>query len=287
MRRWLLVVVSLALTVLNGTPAWAVSGLPGRGPSGGALGFGGHSAMGFPTIRRPSGSVGAVGPRGMGPSAMGHGAAVVGEESHRGDANQAVRLARPQPVQPKLIIVDPSGRTQILRSTGSVITGPRETLSNRPQVITLSHPGASSLIAPKVIEVHPTRVARPVVPKVIMVKALPVSRHHGRRVIGTALDALGTTLLLGEPCEPGVGLAEICAPDDSSPLTVEATPEDAEVFLDGQLLGRAGELSAQTVVIAPGRHGLEIARAGVDPFRLEFTAAPSTPTRVHAALAAR
>lgn len=209
---------------------------------------------------------------------MGPRPAVVVEGSHRGEANQTVRLARPQPVQPKLIIVDPSGRTQTLRSTGSVTTVPRDVLSKGPEIITLGHPVASQRIA---------HVARPVVPKVIVAKALLFSRHHGRRVIGTALSAFGTTLLLGEPCGLGVELAEICAPDDSSSLTVEATPQDAEVFLDGQFLGRAGELSAQTVVIAPGRHELEIASPGVEPFRLEFTAAPGRPTRVRAALVTR
>jgi hypothetical protein len=76
-----------------------------------------------------------------------------------------------------------------------------------------------------------------------------------------------------------------CALVDSAPLIVEATPEDAQIFLDGQFLGTAGQLAGQTVAVPAGPHGLEIVSPGAEPFSAQFTATPGIPSRIHVALA--
>jgi hypothetical protein len=84
-----------------------------------------------------------------------------------------------------------------------------------------------------------------------------------------------------------VGLAESCAPVDSAPLIVEAAPDDAQVFLDGQFLGTAGHLAGETVVVPAGPHALQIMSPQAEPFSAQFTATPGIPTRIHVALAAQ
>jgi hypothetical protein len=128
---------------------------------------------------------------------------------------------------------------------------------------------------------------KPVRPKVIVAKPFPVFRHRGRMVLGIAEGAQRTTLLLGSPCDFGVSWVEACAPVDSALLIVEAAPEDAQVFLDGQLLGTAAQLAGQVVVVAAGPHTLAIVSPPAEPFTAQFTAKPGIPTRIHVALAAR
>jgi len=138
---------------------------------------------------------------------------------------------------------------------------------------------------PSVISAEFRHVApsRPVLPKVIVIRSRFVHRHHGRQVIGTTLGALGPGLLLGDVCDLDTQ-SEFCAPDDASLLALTVTPDSAKVFLDGQLLGRASDLSNRTLVIPPGGHHLEIVAPGVEPYRQEFTGAPGAPTEIQAAL---
>lgn len=282
MKDKLLIGLGLVLTLMSGRPAWAVSGLRGQGPVGSAHGFGGQSFTRVPIIRYGFGPGGVMGSQRTDLPLIRRGPSFPADEGGRGKVSEATRSERSQPVQPKMIVVDPSGRTRTLRSSGRAATG-EGFPSSGPHVITLNDPIAAHSTSPKVIAVNPTAVIRPVVPRVVVVNPSAFARHHGRRVIGTALSTLGTGLLLGEACEFDADLSDVCAPDDWTPLTVETAPGDAEVFLDGQSLGTADALSVQTLVIPPGRHGLEIVSPGREPFRLEFTATPSTPSSVHAA----
>jgi hypothetical protein len=72
---------------------------------------------------------------------------------------------------------------------------------------------------------------------------------------------------------------------EESFLIVDATPSDAQVVLDGQALGSAGELLARAVVIARGQHTVEIEAKGFRPSVARFVADPSFPARVRMALA--
>lgn len=68
-------------------------------------------------------------------------------------------------------------------------------------------------------------------------------------------------------------------------LYVEADPADAQVFVDGQLVGSAGQVRTYGLQISPGHHRLEILAPGFKPFTAEFTATPAFPARVRVALA--
>lgn len=260
MKHWLLVLVSLGLAVMSGIPAWAVSGVHGRRSGGTFPGFAGGSSvrLGVPAIRPPA--------------AQGATARVASASAPVGS----------QPVLPKMIVLDSSGLPQTLTSAGSLTTA--LTGSSDPKVLAVIVPIARVAAGPKIIVVSPSLVSQRVAAKVILVKPSVGSRRRGLTLIGIAVNALGPHILLGPPCDFGVSLPESCAPVDSAALVVEAAPTDAQVFLDGQLIGTAGELSGQTLVIPAGPHGLEIVSPGAGPFRLAFTATPGTPTRIHAGL---
>jgi hypothetical protein len=72
--------------------------------------------------------------------------------------------------------------------------------------------------------------------------------------------------------------------DEERFLIVDATPSEAEVFLDGRLLGSAGELLAHALPLAPGQHTVAIVARGFRPYVARFVADPSFPNRIRAAL---
>ena len=185
--------------------------------------------------------------------------------------------------------IDTSAGASAHESTGSAPAARPHPVpqSAGPKVLFVSDTSGSGSVGPKPVDVNPTIALKPLRSKVIVAKPFPVSRHRGRTVLGIAEGAQRTTLLLGSPCDLGVSWVESCAPVDSALLIVEAAPEDAQVFLDGQFLGTAGQLAGQVVVVAAGPHTLAIASPPAQPFTAQFTAKPGIPTRIHVALAAR
>lgn len=79
----------------------------------------------------------------------------------------------------------------------------------------------------------------------------PRDRKGGGGVIG--VRAFGSSLFRGE-----------------SFLIVDATPVDAKVFLDGALLGVAGQLVARAFPLAAGKHAIEIVAPGFRPYVAVF-----------------
>ncbi len=72
----------------------------------------------------------------------------------------------------------------------------------------------------------------------------------------------------------------------SSYLIVEAQPLEAQVFLDGHLLGTARDLMVHAVAVGPGRHAIEIVAPGFYPYITKFTAyATGFSTRLRVDLA--
>ncbi len=67
-------------------------------------------------------------------------------------------------------------------------------------------------------------------------------------------------------------------------LIVDATPLDAQVSLDGRLLGSARELVARALPVAPGRHTIEIVSPGFRPYMARFATEPGFPTRIRVTL---
>src|SRR5713101_5724583 len=287
MKHWLRVLVSVALALTNAVPVWAGSGGHVWSPHAGARGFVWHTPLGvdLPAMRRPAPPGTRVAPQRIGPGATASGAAIVSDRGSREEVTPRTRSVHIEPVEPKMIMVDPSGRPHTLASVGSGTTAHPGSRTSGPQIIAVSAPVGSGPVVPKVIEVSPALVSRPLTAKVVVVGPSVHSRHRGRTVIGISEGPQGTGLLLGSPCDLEVTVPNSCAPVDSAPLIVEATPEDAQIFLDGQFLGTAGQLAGQTVAVPAGPHGLGIVSPGAEPFSAQFTATPGIPTRIRVALA--
>ncbi|MBI3625725.1 MAG: PEGA domain-containing protein [Candidatus Rokubacteria bacterium] len=106
-------------------------------------------------------------------------------------------------------------------------------------------------------------------------------RASGR--LAAPVAAGGLVILSGAPSMAGVGPAGI----SSGPiyLIVDANPLDAQVFLDGRLLGTASDLVARAFPLNPGRHAIEIVAPGFRPYAAKFSVVPgSFPARFRVAL---
>ena len=73
--------------------------------------------------------------------------------------------------------------------------------------------------------------------------------------------------------------------DSAAYLIVDATPPEAQVFLDGRLLGSSGQIVARALPLPLGRHTLTITARGFRPYVARFDADPTFPVRVRVALA--
>jgi len=73
--------------------------------------------------------------------------------------------------------------------------------------------------------------------------------------------------------------------DDPALFTVDATPADALVYLDGRFLGVAGELIARALPVPFGPHTIQVVAPGFRPWAERFVADGSFPTRIRATLA--
>jgi hypothetical protein len=72
---------------------------------------------------------------------------------------------------------------------------------------------------------------------------------------------------------------------DSTFLIVDATPADAQVYLDGRRLGRAGALIARALPVTYGAHVVEVVAPGFRPWGARFVVDGSFPVQLRAALA--
>jgi PEGA domain len=90
----------------------------------------------------------------------------------------------------------------------------------------------------------------------------------------------GAALLFG-----AAGLVERgpAFPDEAPVLIVDATPAEAQVYLDGRRLGAAGELVALALPVSPGRHVVHVVAPGYRPSVQLFVAFASF-VRVRATL---
>lgn len=72
--------------------------------------------------------------------------------------------------------------------------------------------------------------------------------------------------------------------DDPALLIVDATPHDAEVYLDGRRLGAAGELVALVLPVPHGAHTVRVIAPGHRPWARQFVADGAFPIRIRATL---
>ena len=309
MKHWVRVLVCVAVALTNAVPVWAGSGRHGWSRPPSFRGFGSHTGLGVdvPDMRRQPPSFRGFGshtglgvdvpdmrrqvlpgtgvaPQRMGPGATASGAGIVSGRGRAEEITVRTHSVHVEPVQSKIIIVDSFSRPHTLTSVKGGATAHPGSRTSGPLIIAVNAPVGSRPVVPKIIDVSPALVSRAHTAKVVVVTPSMHSRHRGRTVIGILEGSQGASFLLGPPCDLGVTAPESCAPVDSALLLVEATPDDAQIFLDGRLLGTAGQLTGQTVAIPPGPHGLEIVSPGAEPFSAQFTATPGIPTRIHVAL---
>ena len=71
---------------------------------------------------------------------------------------------------------------------------------------------------------------------------------------------------------------------DSTFLIVDATPPDARVYLDGRLLGVAGELVAHALPVSYGPHAVHVIAPGFRPWATRVVVDGTFPVRVRATL---
>ena len=71
---------------------------------------------------------------------------------------------------------------------------------------------------------------------------------------------------------------------DSTFLIVDATPPDAQVYLDGRRLGVAGALVARALPVTYGRHTVQIVATGFLPWTAQFVVDGSFPVHLRATL---
>lgn len=67
-------------------------------------------------------------------------------------------------------------------------------------------------------------------------------------------------------------------------MVVEARPVDAQVFLDGKLVGTAAYLVARALLVPPGRHVVQIVAPGFRSHTTQFVTDPNFPTIIRVTL---
>jgi len=67
---------------------------------------------------------------------------------------------------------------------------------------------------------------------------------------------------------------------DSSTLTVDVIPLQAEVRLNGAPIGNAHYLTARPIAVVPGHHVLEVLAPGYLTARVDVSATPDWATRI-------
>jgi len=110
-----------------------------------------------------------------------------------------------------------------------------------------------------------------------VVETTPSSAKSGPTPTGRS--RFGHGALVGFGGDRGFGFS-----DQENFLIVDATPSEAEVFLDGRSLGSAGEVLARALALPPGQHTVAIVARGFRPYLARFVADPSFPIRIRAAL---
>jgi hypothetical protein len=100
-------------------------------------------------------------------------------------------------------------------------------------------------------------------------------RYRLGLVLGS-LALVGLTTWGSEAAPPGA----VATAGDSSTLTVDVIPLQAEVRLNGVSLGTAHDLVYRAIPILPGWHVLEVTAPGYLSARVDVSATADWPTRI-------
>ncbi|MFQ5897011.1 MAG: PEGA domain-containing protein [Candidatus Methylomirabilia bacterium] len=75
-----------------------------------------------------------------------------------------------------------------------------------------------------------------------------------------------------------------CATMEQGFVIIDATPLEAQIFVDGRLLGSTQEVVARAFPLLPGKHTVKIIAPGFRPYDAEFTIDSEVSTRLRVAL---
>lgn len=121
---------------------------------------------------------------------------------------------------------------------------------------------------------------------------------HGSGYVYVPLDAAGNPVNLpgllpgaATPLAPAVPSVPPVPPEPSGPavgyLRIEVEPRDAEVYVDGQRVGRVQQFAGLQGLLglAPGTHRVDVALAGFQPLTTEIQIAPRQTYAIRGQLA--
>jgi hypothetical protein len=77
---------------------------------------------------------------------------------------------------------------------------------------------------------------------------------------------------------------QVVTPPDQVFITIDATPPDAYVYLDGRPLGSVREVAARAFYVTRGPHTVVIVAPGFQPYRQDLLIQDNTPQFVRTVL---
>lgn len=105
------------------------------------------------------------------------------------------------------------------------------------------------------------------------------------RFLALALVVLGSAILLVNTAAAQWALSGgYVVPTNSSTITVDVLPLDAEVRLNGVLLGTAHDLMSKPIFVVPGEHRLEFSAPGHLLTTMQVIGIPDWTSRVQIVL---
>lgn len=105
------------------------------------------------------------------------------------------------------------------------------------------------------------------------------------RLLALALAVLGSAAVLVEAASAQWTLSGgYVVPTNSSTITVDVLPHEAEVRLDGVLLGTAHDLISKSIFVVPGNHRLEFSAPGYLSTTMRVTGIVDWTSRVQIVL---
>jgi hypothetical protein len=77
---------------------------------------------------------------------------------------------------------------------------------------------------------------------------------------------------------------QVATPSDQVFITIDATPPDAYVYLDGRPLGSIREVASRAFYVTRGSHTVVIVAPGFQPYRQDLLIQDNTPQLVRTVL---
>jgi hypothetical protein len=85
----------------------------------------------------------------------------------------------------------------------------------------------------------------------------------------------------------GCATAPVITPPEPAFITIDATPVDAYVYLDGRPLGSISEVGSRAIFVTRGTHTVVIVAPGMRPYRQDLVLRDGAPQFVRTVLLPR